>query len=58
VFTPAAWAAVFHFGGGIGAVMLSLIAYVALLGVVLSLRFASGRWKTIDLVGSGEAAVL
>jgi MATE family multidrug resistance protein len=56
VFTPAAWAAVFHFGGGITAVMLSLIAYLALLGTVLSLRFASGRWKAIELIGSPDAA--
>jgi MATE family multidrug resistance protein len=56
VFTPAAWAAVFRFGGGIAAMMISVIGYFALLGVTLSLRFASGRWKTIDLVGR-EAAM-
>jgi MATE family multidrug resistance protein len=50
VFTPVAWIAVFRFGGGVEAVMLCLIAYVGLLGVVLSLRFASGRWKTIEMV--------
>jgi MATE family multidrug resistance protein len=50
VFTPAAWAAVFVFGGGVAAVMISLLLYVGLLGVVLSLRFASGKWKTIELI--------
>ena len=53
VFTPAAWAAVFMFGGGISAVMLSLLAYVGLITVLLSFRFASGKWKTIELVGPG-----
>jgi MATE family multidrug resistance protein len=52
VFTPAAWAAVFVFHGGVNAVMISLVLYVGLLGIVLSLRFASGKWKSIDLVGN------
>lgn len=51
VFTPAAWLAVFRFGGGVEAVMISLIGYLALICATLSLRFASGRWKSIDLVG-------
>lgn len=55
VFTPLAWAAVFVFGGGIGAVMASIIAYMALLAILMALRFASGRWKTIDLVGMEKA---
>jgi MATE family multidrug resistance protein len=61
VFTPAAWAAVFRFGGGITAMMISLIGYVGLICVTLSLRFASGRWKSIDLVGNAgetEAAMI
>jgi MATE family multidrug resistance protein len=56
VFTPAAWVAVFYFGGGITATMLSLIGYVALLALTLSLRFASGRWKSIELVGGGSGS--
>ena len=58
VFTPAAWVAVFRFGGGITATMISLIGYVALLGVTLSLRFASGRWKSINLVGGESEAAM
>ncbi|HVW27639.1 MAG TPA: MATE family efflux transporter [Polyangiaceae bacterium] len=54
VFTPAAWTAVFFFGGGVDAVMISLLVYVGSLGVVLSLRFASGKWKSIDLVGASS----
>jgi MATE family, multidrug efflux pump len=50
VFTPLGWAAVFVFGGGVSTIMLSLLGYVALLGLTLSLRFASGRWKNIELI--------
>jgi MATE family multidrug resistance protein len=57
VFTPAAWAAVFVFGGGVTAVMISLLLYVGLLGIVLSLRFASGKWRSIDLVGHAQSAL-
>jgi MATE family multidrug resistance protein len=52
VFTPAAWTAVFVLGGGVGTVMVSLIGYLAALALTLALRFASGRWRSIDLVGS------
>lgn len=52
VFTPLAWAAVLVFDGGVTAVMVSVICYIALLAVVLALRFASGRWRQIDLVGT------
>src|SRR5690606_20899335 len=54
VFTPLAWAAVLVFDGGVTAVMVSVIGYIALLAVVLALRFASGRWRQIDLVGEPE----
>ena len=57
VFTPAAWAAVFLFGGGVNTVMFSLIAYLAILALTLSLRFRSGRWKNIDIIG-GEPRVV
>jgi MATE family multidrug resistance protein len=50
VFTPSAWFAVFVMGGGVTTVMTALVAYVALLSLTLSLRFASGRWRTIDLL--------
>jgi MATE family multidrug resistance protein len=52
VFMPAASIAVVVLGGGVGTVMASMIIYVALLSGVFALRFASGRWREIDLVGS------
>jgi hypothetical protein len=52
VFTPLAWTAVLVFDGGVTAVMVSVIGYIALLAVVLALRFASGRWRQIELVGT------
>jgi MATE family multidrug resistance protein len=52
VFTPSAWIAVFVLGGGVATVMTSLVTYVALLSLVLCLRFASGRWRSIELLGT------
>jgi multidrug resistance protein, MATE family len=52
VFIPAAWYAVRVLNGGVRAVMVSLIAYLALLAGTLALRFASGKWREIDLLGS------
>jgi MATE family multidrug resistance protein len=52
VFTPAAWVAVFVFGGGVNTMMGSVIGYVALLAFAFAFRFASGRWRQIDLLGS------
>ncbi len=51
VFSPAAWLAVFVFDGGIITVMISLIAYIALLALTLVWRFRSRRWEKIDLIG-------
>jgi len=51
VFTPGAWLAVRVLDGGIPAIMLSLVGYLALLAVVFALRFVSGRWQQIDLLG-------
>jgi MATE family multidrug resistance protein len=56
VFTPLAWTAVLVFDGGVNTVMTTLIGYLALLSVAMAARFASGRWKAIDLVGT-EAPV-
>jgi MATE family multidrug resistance protein len=50
VFTPAAWTAVLVLGGGIGTVMASVILYVAVLAAAFAARFASGRWREIELV--------
>jgi multidrug resistance protein, MATE family len=57
VFIPAAWYAVRVLNGGVVAIMWSLIAYIALLAGTLALRFASGKWRQIDLLGSGEPAI-
>jgi MATE family multidrug resistance protein len=51
VFTPLSWAAVFVFHGGVTTVMVSLIAYIALLAAAFAWRFHSGRWQRIDLIG-------
>jgi multidrug resistance protein, MATE family len=50
-FMPLASAAVLMFDGGIHAVMGSLVAYFAGIAVLLTLRFSSGKWKQIALVG-------
>jgi len=50
-FMPVAWVAVRVYHGGVDAVMGSLVAYVCALALVLAARFASGKWKSIDLVG-------
>ena len=57
VFTPAAWTLVLVLDGGIAAIMASLIGYLALLALAFGVRFASGRWRQIDLLGI-EAPVL
>lgn len=51
VFTPLAWAGVFWFGAETKGMMLMFIIYVAVLAAMLALRFASGKWRSIDLVG-------
>jgi MATE family multidrug resistance protein len=55
LFVPTAFVSVRSYGGGAQVVMFSLIAYLAALAVVLGLRFASGRWREIDLVGTEPA---
>lgn len=51
VFTPLAWLLIIVYEGGVTQVMLSLICYLSLLALALCARFASGRWKRIDLLG-------
>jgi MATE family multidrug resistance protein len=51
VFAPLGWAFVVVFEGGVHAVMGALMAYLGLLALALSWRFASGRWRDIDMVG-------
>jgi MATE family multidrug resistance protein len=50
VFVPLAWVAVIRCGGGVVALMLALVTYLALLAAALAWRFASGRWRDIELV--------
>jgi MATE family multidrug resistance protein len=60
VFVPGAWLAVRTWGGGVVTLMLSVVAYIAVLAGVLSWRFASGRWRQIQLVeteATGEIRV-
>lgn len=57
VFMPSAYLLVVVNGGGLIAAMLCLIGYMVLLAAALSARFASGRWKHIDLVG-GEPSLI
>jgi multidrug resistance protein, MATE family len=49
-FTPAAWVAVLVYGGGVATVMIALIGYMAGLATLFALRFASNRWRAIELV--------
>jgi hypothetical protein len=51
VFTPLSWTAVFVFDGGVVTVMVSLIVYIAVLAIAFALRFRSGRWQRIELIG-------
>ncbi|HET9959804.1 MAG TPA: MATE family efflux transporter [Polyangiaceae bacterium] len=50
LFTPIAWYIGLYRNGGITGIMFSLIAYMAALTLTMVGRFASGRWKQIDLV--------
>lgn len=50
VFTPVAWVAVLVLRGGVPAVMLSFVAYVALLAAVFAWRFFDGKWRRIELL--------
>ena len=54
LFVPAA-VALSHFGGGATSMMLCLTGYIVLLAVTFSLRFASGKWRSIDLTGASAA---
>jgi MATE family multidrug resistance protein len=54
VFVPLAWVAVIRWGGGIVTLMLALVAYLALLAAALVWRFASGRWRDIELIEREE----
>lgn len=50
VFVPGAWFTVRSFGGGEVGAMVWLVIYLALLALVLLLRFRSGKWRTLELI--------
>jgi len=50
VFAPGSWISVRVLGGGDAAAVSWLVAYLALLALVLLLRFRSGAWRRIELV--------
>jgi MATE family multidrug resistance protein len=50
VFVPGSWISVRVLGGGDVAAVAWLVAYLALLAIVLFLRFRSGAWRRIVLV--------
>jgi MATE family multidrug resistance protein len=56
-FLPISWVAIFHLGGGVGTAMGVLVAYMIALSATMALRFASGKWRSIELV-EAEPSVL
>jgi MATE family multidrug resistance protein len=50
-FAPASYVTVAHLGWGDGGAVFWLVAYLALLAVVLALRFQSGAWRRFRLTG-------
>lgn len=54
VFMPLGYAAVFVYSGGVVGVMGAIIVYILLIAFALSARFATGRWRSIDLVGEPQ----
>jgi len=50
-FVPAAFFLSHSGGGGTTSMMLCLTAYIVILALTFSARFASGRWRSIELVG-------
>lgn len=50
LFFPGAWYTVVYLGGGIAVTMSWVVGYLALLAGLLTFRFWSGRWRSIQLV--------
>jgi MATE family multidrug resistance protein len=57
VFTPLGWLSVVVYQGGVRAVITAMCVYIALLATTFALRFASGKWRNIDLVGAEPTLV-
>ena len=55
LFVPGAWITVRVLGGGDLAAMAWVVAYIAVLAVVLRLRFRSGAWRRLTLVEPAPA---
>lgn len=50
LFTPMAWVAVLVLKGGVVTMMFALVIYIAALAAVFAYRFASGKWRSIELI--------
>jgi multidrug resistance protein, MATE family len=50
LFFPGAWYTVVYLDGGVGVTMAWVVGYLALLAGLLTYRFLSGRWRTIEMV--------
>ncbi len=50
LFFPGAWYTVVHLDGGVAVTMSWVVGYLALLALLLTFRFLSGRWREIQLV--------
>ena len=54
VFIPGAWVFVVQRAGGANAVMSMMVAYILMLSTSFALRFLSGKWQNIDLIGEPQ----
>jgi MATE family multidrug resistance protein len=50
VFVPGAWFTVRSFDGGEIGAMVWLVIYLAMLALMLFVRFRSGKWRTMELI--------
>jgi MATE family multidrug resistance protein len=57
VFVPGSLVSVKILGGGDVAAVLWFVGYLGVLALVLALRFRSGAWRKLDLVGHGAPEV-
>lgn len=51
LFVPGSYLAITHYGGGPNAAILAVVAYLAVLSVVMGWRFRTGQWRRITLTG-------
>jgi multidrug resistance protein, MATE family len=57
VFIPGGWYFILQRGGGVPVVMSLMVCYILLLSLAFALRFLSGKWQNIDLLGEPEVLV-